>query len=189
MSTSSAELRRIAARYSAALFSLASEKSQLDEVQKDLQAVADAAKEGGTFVRLLTSPITSREGQENAINAVLTGIKASKLTHEFFRVLIENRRLDIAPFVAEYFTRAVMDSRNETIATVTTAYPLSEKQVGALKTSLKKATGRDDVQVVLKENPEILGGVVVHVDGKMFDNSVAGKINRLSASLKAGVAN
>lgn len=187
MSISSAESRRVAVRYARALFDLASGKNQLDAVKNDLDAIAAAYAESDDFRHVLESPSLSREQRQQGVDAVLNAIKAAQLTRDFFRVLAENRRMGVAPFVAAEFNRLLAESRNETTAEVVSAYALTAAQVKALQASLQKATGRDAVHVVTRENPEILGGVVVHVDGKMYDNSIATKINRLASAMKSQV--
>lgn len=187
MSNASAELRPVAARYAKALFDLAQEKKQLDAVKGDLESVAAALKASAGFSRLVENPVLSRETQSKAVKAVLTSIKVTSLTQDFFAVLGKNRRLEIAPLVAERFAALVLESRNEAVAEVVSAHPLTAAQVKELKQAVKAATGRDDIHVVTKEKPEILGGVIVKVDGKMFDNSIATKISRLATSLKEEV--
>lgn len=185
MSTSSADLRRIAVRYAQALFDLATEKKQLDAVKKDLDAVAKAYADSEDFRRMIDSPALSREAKEKAVAALLG--KANALTRDFFRVLAENRRMAVTPFVVKSYNSLLAQSRNETTAVVTSAYPLKPAQLKELEAGLKKATGRSAVTIETKEDPQILGGVVIHVDGKMFDNSIATKINRLARDMKTQV--
>lgn len=187
MSNSSADSRRIAVRYAQALFDLAAEKKQLDAVKKDLDAVAAAYADSADFRRLAESPALSRDAKTAGIDAVLGAVKATALTRDFFRVLAENRRMAVLAFVAGEFNRLLAESRNEATAQVTSAYALSAAQVKELEAALKKATGRSAVHVVTREDPAILGGVVIHVDGKMFDNSIASKINRLARDMKTQV--
>lgn len=184
MSTSTAELRRIATRYGAALFALASEQKQLDGVLRDLVVVAEAWKLS-VFRRLLSSPISGREELSEIVTALLLAMDANKLTVKFFQTLAKNRRLDVTPFAAEHFMKLLAEARNEVTAHVTTATPLTPKQEAALQQAIKKATGRSAVHVVTKEDPEILGGVIVQVDGKTLDNSVASKIERLASAMKS----
>lgn len=174
-------------RYAQALFDLATEKKQLDAVKKDLDAVAGAYANSEDFRRLTESPAVSRDNKTKGIDAVLGSVKASALTRDFFRVLAENRRMAVTPFVVDEFNMRLAESRNEATAQVTSAYALSAAQLKELEAALKKATGRSAVHIVTKEDPEILGGVVIHVDGKMFDNSIASKINRLARDMKAQV--
>lgn len=187
MSNSSADSRRIAVRYAQALFDLASEKKQLDAAKKDLDAVAAAYESSADFRRLVESPAITRDEKVKGVGAVLAAQKSSPLTRDFFRVLAENRRMAVLPFVVAEFNKRLAESRNEATALVTSAYALSAAQKKELQDALKKATGRAAVHLVTKEDPEILGGVVIHVDGKMFDNSVASKINRLARDMKTQV--
>lgn len=185
MSTSSSELRRIAKRYAQALFDLASEKKQLDAVKKDLDAVAAAYADSADFRRLVESPAITRDDKEKGAAAVLS--KMSALTRDFFRVLAENRRMAVTPFIVDAYGKLLAESRNEATAIVTSAFPLKPAQIKELQDGLKKATGRNAVHIQTKEDPEILGGVVIHVDGKMFDNSIASKISRLARDMKTQV--
>ncbi|MCH2548110.1 MAG: ATP synthase F1 subunit delta [Alphaproteobacteria bacterium] len=187
MSSSSADYRLIAARYAQALFDLALEKKQLDAVKKDLDAVAEAYANSEDFRRLSESPALTREEKIAGIEAILSANKASQLTRDFFRTLAENSRLAVTSYVVSEFNKRLAESRNEATAQVTSAYALSAKEVKQLQDALKKATGRDAIHVVTKEDPEILGGVIIHVDGKMFDNSIASKINRLASAMKTQV--
>lgn len=186
MSKSSTDLRPVASRYAKALFELATEKKQLDVVKKDLESVAAAYAASESFRRTASSPALSVAAQAKAVDAVLAKLKISDLTRKFFGVLARNRRLVAAPHIAARYALLLAESRNEVTAEITSAQPLSAAQLKELKASIKKATGRSDVHIVTKEKPEILGGVIIHVDGKMFDNSIANKITRLAASLKAG---
>ena len=187
MSTSSADSRRIAVRYAQALFDLASEKMQLDVVKQDLDTVATAYAKSEHFRRLVESPAISRADKMKGVEALLAFAEVSQLTRDFFRVLAENRRMFVVAFVVDEFNALLAESRNEATAQVTSAYALSAVQVKDLQEALEKATGRKAVHIVTKEDPEILGGVIIHVDGKMFDNSVAGKISRLASAMKAQV--
>lgn len=187
MSSSSAESRRIAVRYAQALFDLACEKKQLDSVKKDLDAVATAYANSEDFRRLAESPVLTRDEKLGGVDAVLQSAKASQLTRDFFRTLAQNSRMAVTAAVVEEFNKFLAESRNEATAQVTSAYALSTKQQKELQDALKKATGRDAIHIVTKEDPEILGGVVIHVDGKMFDNSIATKISRLASAMKTQV--
>lgn len=186
MSASSADLRSVAMRYAKALFELAGEKKQLDAVQKELNAVASALAASREFRQLIINPVLSAETQTKAVDAILAKMGLSALTKQFFGVVAQNRRLAIIPQVAKRFSALLAESRNETTAEVISAYPLTAGQLKTLKTSLIKATGHADIHLVTKEKSDILGGLIIKVDGKMFDNSIASKMARLSVSLKSG---
>lgn len=149
--------------------------------------VAEALVASPEFRALMESPVATREEQIKGVAAVLESFKVSSLTQDFFRTLAENRRLTAASGVIKVYADLLAQSLNEATAEVTTAYPLAAKQRKELQEALKKATGRADVHINLHEDPQILGGVIVRVDGKMFDNSIANKVNRLASLMRGQV--
>jgi F-type H+-transporting ATPase subunit delta len=68
------------------------------------------------------------------------------------------------------------------VATVRSAQKLSEQEVGDLRKTLEKKTGKR-VEVRVTEDPSLLGGFVVRIGSEIWDASVAGKINRFRESL------
>ena len=66
---------------------------------------------------------------------------------------------------------------------MTSAHPLSDDQVAALKSNLKSRLGRD-VAVDLNVEPAILGGLVVKIGSQMIDGSIRTKLNSLAQAMK-----
>lgn len=185
MSQSSTDSRPVATRYALALFELAEQKKKLDEVQADLAAVVDAMGKSAELRRLMESPVTPRKTQASAMDAVLASAKAQPLTRSFFKTLAENRRLAALPVIAERFAQMLATSRNEASAEVISAQPLASKQVQEIQKALEKSTGHNTVHVITQVDPSVMGGVVVKIGGKMFDNSIATKLGRLANVMKS----
>jgi F-type H+-transporting ATPase subunit delta len=73
--------------------------------------------------------------------------------------------------------------RGETTAEVTSAHPLTDDQVQALRQNLRTRIGRD-VAVDLNVDPTILGGLVVKIGSQMIDGSIRTKLNTLAHAMK-----
>ena len=73
--------------------------------------------------------------------------------------------------------------RNETTAEVTSAFPLEDRQVAALKSNLKARLGRD-VAIDAKVDPSLLGGLIVRHGSQMIDASIKTKLNNLALAMK-----
>src|SRR3546814_7384788 len=86
-------------------------------------------------------------------------MKLDPITANFLGVLAQNRRLGQLGNVIRAFNLLAAAHRGETTAEVTSAHPLSDDQVAALKKNLKSRLGRD-VAVDLTVEPAILGGLV-----------------------------
>ena len=98
------------------------------------------------------------------------------LTRRFLGVLATNGRLAQLGAVITTFARLAADHRGETTAEVTSAFPLNDDQLAALKANLKARVGQD-VAIDAKVNPSILGGIVVRLGSRMIDASIKTKLN------------
>ena len=85
--------------------------------------------------------------------------------------------------IADY--RKLYDaSRGVTRAEVTSASALSEENVAALKDQLKAASGGGDVDLDVKVDPSIIGGLIVKLGSRMVDGSLNTKLNAIRLAMK-----
>ena len=173
----------LAGRYAIALFELANEQKQLDAVSESLSALKQALGESDAMRGLTTSPLISREDALKTVAAVAGAMKLDPITTKFLGVLANNRRLGQLASVIRFFNLLAASHRGETTAEVTSAHPLDDGQVAALKANLKTRLGRD-VAVDLSVDPAILGGLVVKIGSRMIDGSIRTKLNALAQAMK-----
>src|SRR5438270_11293311 len=76
----------LAERYAAALFELADERHALDVVAGDLRELRAMLHDSPDLMRLIRSPVLSREEQGKAVAAVAGTAGLSKLTADFLGV-------------------------------------------------------------------------------------------------------
>jgi F-type H+-transporting ATPase subunit delta len=172
----------IAARYVHALFELASESGQHDEVKKDMEVLKSVLGESQILRTFLVNPLISRAQAEKAMESVLAGINAGELTRKFMALLARERRLAILPAAIDAYLEQLAQSRGEQTAYVTSAQALSDTQKNMLASALAKATGRK-TQIRTSLNPALLGGIQVRIGSTMLDNSVSGKLARVRQAL------
>lgn len=173
----------LAGRYATALFGLARDQKQIDTVSQSLVKLRSALRESTDFATLTTSPLIGREEGLKATLAAAGALGVDPLTRNFLGVLAKGRRLGILGNVIRDFMRLAAHARGETTAEVTSAHPLNDDQVAALKARLKASIGRD-VTVDLRVDPAILGGLVVRVGSRMIDSSIKTKLDNLALAMK-----
>ncbi|HZG07872.1 MAG TPA: F0F1 ATP synthase subunit delta [Allosphingosinicella sp.] len=183
MENSSGIQASLAGRYATALFELARDERQLDTVGASLLTVRDALRDSPELRELTTSPLVGRDEALGAIRAAATAMRVDPITANFLGVLAQNRRLAQLGNVIRFFGLLAAQHRGEITAEVTSAHPLDDDQVGALKANLKSRLGRD-VAVDLTVDPTILGGLVVKVGSQMIDGSIRTKLNGLAQAMK-----
>lgn len=173
----------LSGRYALALFELARDSNQLESAASSLGVLKGALAESADFRDLTTSPVIGRVAAEKAVAGLAATLKVDALTTRFLGVLAGNRRLAQLPAIISAFETLLANHKGETLATVTSAHPLSAPQVTALQKSLKTRVGRD-VAVDLSVDPAILGGLVVKIGSQMIDSSIRTRLNTLAHAMK-----
>ena len=183
METSGGIRASLAGRYASALFELARGERQIESVSKSLETLKVALAESPDFKALTTSPLINREEASKAVAAASGPLGLDPLTRKFVGVLAKNGRLSQLGAVIRTFARLASEHRGETTAEVTSAFPLRDDQVEALRSRLKVSAGTD-VAIDTKVDPSILGGIVVRLGSRMIDASIKTKLNNLAYAMK-----
>jgi F-type H+-transporting ATPase subunit delta len=176
-------LSGVAGRYATALFELAREERAIDAVKADLDrflALVDAAPDLGRLVR---SPVFTADEQIRALSAVLQAVGITGLAANFLLLVARNRRLFAVRDMVRAYRALVARHKGEVAAEVITAVPLREDQLAALKEALKSVT-KQEVQIDLKVDPAIIGGLIVKVGSRMVDSSLRTKLNAMKQAMK-----
>jgi F-type H+-transporting ATPase subunit delta len=173
----------LAGRYASALFDLARDERQIESVSASLNLVKAALAESADFRALTTSPLINRVEAAKAIGPTAEALGVDPLTRRFLGVLATNGRLAQLDAVIRTFDRLAAEHRGESTAEVTSAFPLNDDQITALKANLK-ARGGNDVAIDAKVDPSILGGIVVRLGSRMIDASIKTKLNNLAYAMK-----
>jgi len=173
----------VAERYASALFELAREESAIDRVEGELGNVFAMLDASADLRRMVESPVFAAEEQERAIGAVAETAGITGLTGNFLRLIARNRRLFALPGMIRVFRDLAAKNRGQVTAEVTSAHPLSEAQIEALKAALKAKVGKD-VTLNARTNPALLGGLVVKVGSRMIDSSLRTRLMNVKTQLK-----
>jgi F-type H+-transporting ATPase subunit delta len=180
-----ANLSGMAGRYATALFELALEEHALDAVKTDLDRFDALLAESADLARVVRSPVFSSEEQLRALTAVLDRIGVRGLSAQFLLTIAANRRLFAVRDVIKAYRALVARHRGEVAAKVTLAQHPSERHLAAISEVLNSVTGKH-VQVDVKVDPSIIGGLVVQLGSRMVDSSLRTKLNMMKHAMKEG---
>ena len=173
----------LAGRYASALFDLARDQRQIESVGKSLDAIGQALLDSKDLAELVSSPLVSRDEAGKAFAALAPELGLDPITANFLGVLACNGRKNELRGVIRAFRRLAAEHRGEVTAEVTTARPLNDGQIAALKQQLRARAGRD-VTIDATLDPNILGGIVVKLGSQQIDASIRTKLNRLASAMK-----
>lgn len=176
---------RINQRYALALFEFAVERNEVEQTFKDAQLINIVCDENRALRLLLKSPVVFSEKKLSVLKEILKD-KIGTTILSFIEVLIRKRREEHLCGITKALVDIYYESRNIKIAHVTTALPLTDK---ARQQLLDRLTAQSGSTIILKEeiDPEIIGGLIVKIEGVKFDDSIRKKIQNLRQEFNVNV--
>lgn len=170
-------------RYASALLELATEAKSLNSVEKDVKKLLAMFAGSADLRAFAANPAHATEAKVSALSALVKKAKLGKLTANFVGTAAQNRRAAEIPAILSAFQEQLALQRGTQVAKVTSAAKLSAADLSALKAKLKKSAGRT-VTVETTVDPELLGGFVVQIGSRLYDNSLKTKLEDLRLALK-----
>jgi F-type H+-transporting ATPase subunit delta len=174
----------MAGRYARALFELALDAKSVDAVKTDLDKFEAMISESADLARLVRSPVFGAEDQSRALAAVLAKAGIGGLAANFLKLIAANRRLFAVRDMIRDYRKLVAKWKGEVTAEVTAAEKLSDAHIEALKSALKSITGEKAVDLNIKIDPAIIGGLTVKLGSRMVDSSLRTKLNAIKHAMK-----
>ncbi len=166
-------------RYSQAVFDIALETKELERWQSDLSRIASAV-EDADFMALLESPAVYFADKARLVKAQLEGVNPLALNLAY--MLIVRGRLNMIGDIADEYQRLVDNYRGIERAEVITAISLDDEDMMKLAENLGVIAGKK-VIVKTKVNPDLLGGVVARIGGKLLDGSTRSRLMALKRDI------
>jgi len=173
----------VAGRYATALFDLAGEAGSIDAVKGDLDRFDALVAESADLTRLVRSPVFSAREQSQALESVLQRAGIGGLAANFLKLVTSNRRLFAVRDMIRAFRGLVADFKGEATAEVTVAEKLKDDHVAALKDALKAVSGKE-IDLAIKIDPAIIGGLVVKLGSRMVDTSLRTRLEAIRHAMK-----
>jgi F-type H+-transporting ATPase subunit delta len=178
------DLSGVAGRYAFALYELASEQRATDEVSRSLAAFQRLLGDSADLRRLVASPVFSAADQAKALNAVLNAAGIAGVAANFIRLVATKRRLFALPDMISAFQRLDERAKGLVRAEAVVAAPLRPEHESALRQALSAATGGKTINLNVKTDPSIVGGIIVKLGSRMVDASVKTKLNAIRTRMK-----
>lgn len=171
----------VARRYAKALFDLAKEQGQIESIGEQLFAAAGELSIP-EVAELANSPRLSSDRRHALIGAVAQQLSLSPLVTTFLELLADKQRLRHLASIARMFQKLEDEALGRLRMTIRSAKPLPDAE----RDEVAAAFGRQLQRTVIattEVDPELLGGIVVDADGKVYDGSVRSQLERLAKQI------
>lgn len=175
-----AENVTIARPYADAAFELARGAGALGPWSEALDRFAAVAADP-SMQACFTDPNLSADQPNKLMLDVAGDLNAEQ--QNFVRVLVDNERLQVLPEIRDLFVALKNEHEGVKEAVITSAFPLDDAALAALKADLEDRF-KVAVNVNVSIDPELIGGVRIAVGDEVIDASVRGKLANMAAALK-----
>jgi len=169
---------RAASRYVKSLLGLAVEQNALDAVHNDMLLFSKTVESNREFRLMLQSPIIKHETKRDVLEKIFKG-KVHKLTLSIIDIITRKNREPLLPAIAKEFHEAYNEYKQIGKAVVTTAVPLDSKLRGEIQAMVRNYSGKKDIELIEKVDPEMIGGFVLNVGDRQVDASIKSKLSAL----------
>lgn len=175
---------RIARTYAEALLAVAEQRNEADAIGEQFRSLGqDVFAQVPGLEAMLTSAAINRHKKDAILTRMFEG-RSTPLFLDFLRLLNHKDRLGMLRIIAIAYRSLRDNQANRLRVLVEAAVPLSDAQKDALRQTLAGALGKTPILVV-RLNPDLIGGLVVHVGDKVFDTSVRSKLQTVRTQLLA----
>ncbi len=167
--------------YAQALFSVAEAEGALDKVEDELFAFAKAMELHAELRAALTDPALPADNKRGVIQDLL-GARAHPVTSNLLGFVVESGRARELVGIVEELVAVAAERRQNRLAEVRSAVPLSDEQRSRIARALSHATGRK-VEVKVVVDPSVVGGVVARLGDEVFDGTIRTRLNEAKQHL------
>lgn len=171
-------------RYTRALFQLAREGGEEEKIGSEIEQFF-SAHEQSDLRKVLSNPAFPAAARINILKQVIASQQLSPLTAKFLSLLLERDRLDYLPGIVSSYRRLLNEAKGRVEARVVSAAALDGALVDQLRERLRGLSGKD---VVLQQetDPGLLGGLLIELEGKIYDGSIRTQLEKMKQRIARG---
>lgn len=170
--------------YGEGMYALCAEEKIERDALLELQELRDAFAQNPDFVRLLGNMALSKQERVGIVEETFQG-GLHEYVLNFLKLLVERGGIYAFAECVDAYRDCYNRDHQVAQAEITTAQPLNDAQRERLRQKLQSLSGRE---VVIKEkvDPSVLGGVVLQMDGKRYDNTVLHRLQAIKQAMTGG---
>ena len=176
-----AELTTIARPYARAAFSRALDREGGLGIWSRMLGLLAAAVAEPLVQNALDDPLLTTEDETGLLFRLL-GDDLNQDGRNLVSVLAENNRLALIPTISHLFELLKANHEKTMEVQITSAWEVSESGRAALSDALQRSLQRE-VNLETRVDRSLIGGVIIKTEDKVMDDSVKGRLQKLSDAL------
>ncbi|NPA13079.1 MAG: ATP synthase F1 subunit delta [Aquificae bacterium] len=164
------------------LHKIPKEEAKLIKVSDDLSLIQELYRKDKTFRNIILNPRLSFEEKAKVIKAIGEKIQIDPVVLEALLYIVKINKGNILKEISRQFTFEVEKFFATVKGEVITAFTVDEDIINQLKKVIEDKLGKK-VEFEAKQDPDIIGGIVVKAGSYVLDASVKSFLKKLQQQL------
>jgi F-type H+-transporting ATPase subunit delta len=169
-------------RYALALYDLASESSELEAVEKNINELLIIYNTSDDLKSFIKNPTQSQSNQLEVLNKLSDEMSLSKIIKNFLSILITKRRIFFLNTIFLNFLSLLSKKRGELKASLISSKNLTNEELKNLNTELSQVMGTA-VAFNYKVDETLIGGLKMQIGSLMVDTSIKNKLKKYEQTM------
>lgn len=163
-----------------ALVELAKEKQILNEIQTAAEELSSALKVP-ELVEFLNHPRVPAANKREVLLRFIPA-NAPQEFKNFINLVIDRNRQELLPAILEEVIKLALEANGFEVVELVSARALSEDEQSFIAKKLGDSW-KKKISLKYRENPNLIGGIIVRRGDQLFDGSLAGQLKALKQFL------
>lgn len=174
-------MTELSKEYGEGLYALAAEEQLSQDLLAQMEMLVRSFRAEPAFLHLLSNMSLSKEERLGILENTFRG-QIHPYVLNFLKILCERgAMMEFAGCANAY--RALYNQEHHVLeAQVTTGEKMTEDQRARLIEKLHKMTGKE-IQLSEKVDEKVIGGVLLEMDGKRYDNTVRHRLEKIHQAM------
>ncbi|HBQ85385.1 MAG TPA: ATP synthase F1 subunit delta, partial [Syntrophomonas sp.] len=168
-------------RYAEAFFSIARDNNKIDDYQLELENVVQTIAQVDSLKEYMAHLLIPTAAKKDVLKQ-LFGEQLSPTTLNFIMMIVDKKRETYLEVIVEEYKDMADEYRNIAKVDLIAAKEVPEEDVKFLAEKLSASTGKT-VQLNMKVDPALIGGVKLRMGDQIIDGTVAKKLDMLKEQL------
>ncbi|MCP3658821.1 MAG: ATP synthase F1 subunit delta [Bacteroidetes bacterium] len=172
----------IAMRYAKPLLQIAINKNKLKDVYQDMKLFTTICLKEPLIKQVLENPILDSEKKKHIINKIFNN-NSDQLTKSFINLLIKKRRESYICKISDSFLEIYNEYTNTKKVNLTIAHDINDDTLKIIEEKAKTIGHCENVKIIKKINPNIVGGYILKIDDKQIDLSFKSALKNIRENI------
>ncbi|MEK2534627.1 F0F1 ATP synthase subunit delta [Tetragenococcus halophilus] len=171
----------VAKRYGKAIYELATEKGQAEDVYNELLSLREIFEALPDLGNILSDRRLNLQEKRSLMDELIQNFTG--IVYNALEVIFKYGRMYDLLLIIDEYEKRYDDDKGLLLGSVTTAVPLKKEQKDKLATKVAQKFGYETANLQENVDPSIVGGILVETNGRVIDGSLKTQIENLRKKL------